>query len=342
MATTTAPVPYADVLEIGRLNSAFAQSRILSSAVDVGLFELLDQAPADAEAVATRLGLDPRLVPDFLRALTALGLVERVEDAYRNSPRAAACLVPGRPYYLGASVRATAARHYAAWARLTDALRGTAPADEGRGPDAFARLYEQPDLARRFLAHMDSAHALVGPQLAEVVDWSKYASFVDVGGARGHIASVLVQSHPHLTGAVFELPAVEPFFHEYAAETGTADKLEFHGGDFFTDPLPQADVLIYGHVLHDWTAPRRAFLLELAFNTLRPGGALVVYDQMLDDEEPALGAALGSLQVALATGGSEYLVAEGRAQVEEAGFMIEDGRRIRTTGNDYVLVAVKP
>nr|WCI13850.1 LaxM1 [Streptomyces setonensis] len=336
-------VPYDEAIAIGRLNTAFAQSRILNSAVETGLFELLDEEPAGSEAIAQRLGLNHRLVPDFLRSLVALGLLEEADGSFRNSPSAAACLLPGSPYYLGGSVRASAARHYTMWARLTEALRDGEPKAEGAtGPDAFERLYRNRDAARRFLAHMDSAHALVGPQLAEVVDWSRYTSFVDVGGARGHIAAAVASAHPHLHGGVFELPAVEPLFDEHMQQLGTAEKITFHGGDFFTDALPEADVLIFGHVLHDWTPERRAFLLQRAFAALRPGGAVVVYDQMLDDTAPELGSLLGSLQVALVTGGSEYSVDEGRALLEKTGFTLEHGQRIRTIGSDYVLVGVKP
>ncbi|MFE7314477.1 methyltransferase [Streptomyces sp. NPDC057555] len=345
MATDSAPenVPYEDAIAIGRLNTAYAQARILQSAVEIGLFDLLAEGAADRETIAGRLDLHPRLLPDFLRALVALGLIERSGDSYANSPRAAAVLVPGTPYYLGASVRTAAARHYAMWGRLTEALRdGEAKAEHVGGPDAFARLYQNHDAARRFLAHMDSAHALVGPQLAQAVDWSRHKTFVDVGGARGHIAAALVAAHPHLTGGVFELPAVEPLFDEHMAQLGTADRLRFHAGDFFTDPLPAADVLVFGHVLHDWTADQRRFLLRRAFDALEPGGTVVVYDQMLDDTAPDLPAVLGSLNVALVTGGSEYPVQDCEDWLADAGFRVEHGRRIRTIGSDHVLVAVKP
>lgn len=339
----TDAAPYAETITIGRLNTAYAQSKVLHSAVEIGLFELLAEGPAGAGTIAERLDLHPRLLPDFLRALVALGLVEDTPDGYRNSAQTTACLVPGHAYYLGASVRTAAARHYTMWGKLTEALRdGESKADKGPGAGSFERLYQNQEAARRFLAHMDSAHSLVGPQLAEVVDWSRYRSFVDVGGARGHIAAAVLGVHPHLHGGVFELPPVEPLFDEHMAEAGLTERVTFHGGDFFADPLPAADVLVFGHVLHDWEPEQRQTLLEKAFEALNPGGAVVVYDQMLDDAEPELPAILGSLQVALVTGGSEYPVADCRQSLEKAGFTVEHGTRIRTIGSDYVLVAVKP
>lgn len=79
------------------------------------------------------------------------------------------------------------------------------------------------------------------------------------------------------------------------AELGLAEKVSYHAGDCFTEPLPEADVMIFGHVLHDWLIPQRQELLQLACQAVRPGGAVVVYDQMLDEEEPDLHCFIGSL-----------------------------------------------
>lgn len=325
---------------VGRLSTVFAQAKVLHSAVEVGLFDLLAETGATAAEIRDRLGLHPRLLGDFLDALVALELVEHVDGLYRNSGSARECLVTGSPVYLGDTIRATSAKHYRLWGELTEVLRDGKPRGAG-GPEAFTRLYADPAAARKFLSHMDSAHATIGPQLGEFVEWGRYKSFVDVGGARGSVAADLVERHPHLTGVVFELPPVGPLFDEHVAARGVRDRVGFHAGDFFRDPLPETDVVILGHVLHDWAAEDRQRLLERAFAAVRPGGAVVVYDQMLDDERPDLPSVLGSLQVALVTGGSEYTVSDCRARVEKAGFRYAAGRRITSIGNDYVLVAEK-
>lgn len=325
---------------VGRLSTVFGQAKVLHSAVEIGLFDLLAAGEAGPDEIRDRLGLHPRLLGDFLDALVALELVERVDGRYRNSETAQECLVSGSPVYLGDTVKATSAKHYQLWGQLTDVLRDGKPRGAG-GPEAFKRLYADRDAARVFLSHMDSAHATVGPQLGEFVKWDRYKSFVDVGGARGSVAADLVERHPHLTGVVFELPPVRPLFDEHVTARGVRDQVSFHAGDFFVDALPETDVVILGHVLHDWVAEDRQRLLERAFAAVRPGGAVVVYDQMLDDERPDLPTVLGSLQVALVTGGSEYTVSDCRARVEQAGFRCAAGRRITSIGNDYVLVAEK-
>ncbi|MGW4940917.1 methyltransferase [Actinoplanes sp. NPDC004185] len=325
-----------DAATIRRLSTAYARAKVLHSAVELGVFELLEQAPADLVEIRGRLGLHDRMSTDFLNALVASGLLERDGERYGNSAAASEFLVPGGALYLGDRVRTNSARHYAAWGGLTQALR-----DGGLGkPDGvFARLYADRDRARGFLAHMDANNALVAPQLAEYVDWSGYTSFIDVGGARGNVAAQLAGAHPHLRAGVFELPQVEPLFDELMAELGTTGTVTFHAGDFFADPLPATDVLIFGHVLHDWAVEERQELLRRAYDALRPGGAVVVYDQMLDDEVPDLASLLGSLNVALMTpGGSEYTAADCRAWAEKAGLRTTQVTKL-PHGNDTVLVA---
>ncbi|MFI9082290.1 methyltransferase [Streptomyces sioyaensis] len=330
-------------VEIGRLNTAYAQSRLLHSAVEVGLFEFLAGGPATAAEVQDRLALHPRLLRDFLDGLTALDLLVRDGERYRNSPGTEQTLLPGSPYPLASTVLAASAKHYSMWGRLTEALRDGEPKAAGAvGQGAFLKLYQDPEAARRFLAHMDSAHTTVGAQLAHALDWTRYMSFIDVGGARGSVAAEVVDVHPHLRGGVFELPAVEPLFDEHMAHLKTSDRIFFHGGDFFRDPVPETDVVVLGHVLHDWSPEERVTLLKRVYPAVRPGGALVIYDQMLDHEQPDLFSILGSLNVALVTGGSEYTVAECREWVTQAGFRVQSTERIRTAGNDLVLVAEKP
>ena len=330
-----------DAAAIAALSSAYARSKILHSAVELGVFELLADGPASAGEIRDRLGLHPRLLRDFLSALVALGLLERDGEEYRNSAAANEVLVPGGRVHLGGRIRTASQRHYPMWGRLAEALRDGQPKAEAGGAGAFARLYQDPVAAKNFLVHMDANNAVVAPQLAEHVDWSGYQSFMDVGGARGNVAATLVTAHPHLTGSVFELPPIEPFCRELVTELGVADRVSFHGGDFFTDPWPQTDVVVFGHVLHDWGVAHRQRLLELAHAAIRPGGAVVVYDQMLDEDQPDLASLIGSLQVALITeGGSEYTVAECRTWVEKAGFAFDKAVKL-PRGNDTVLVATR-
>ncbi|WP_248964094.1 acetylserotonin O-methyltransferase [Sphaerisporangium perillae] len=329
---------------IVRLNTAYTAARTLHSAVELGLFEMLAEGPATLPQIRERLGLHPRMAADFLDALVGLGLLLRDDDGgYANALSTAKLLVPGTPDYIGGTVAKSARHHYTMWGALTEALRDGRPRSAGLADkEAMKRLYGNPEATREFLGHMDAHNGFCGREVARCVDWGRHRSFVDVGGARGNVAAQIVGRHPHLLGGVFDLPALEPHFDEHVARLGVADRVTFHPGDFFADELPETDVVVIGHVLHDWPVEVRQMVIEKAFRATRPGGFLVVYDQMIDEDRRDPHPLLTSLNVRLVReGGSEYAVAEIRDWAEKAGYRFAYSVPVATIGDDTVFVAAK-
>jgi hypothetical protein len=115
---------------------------------------------------------------------------------------------------------------------------------------------------------------------------------------------------------------VGPLFEEYVAAAGLTDRLRFYPGDFFSDDLPSADVLIMGHILHDWNMDEKRLLLQKAHAALPDGGALIVYEAIIDDDrrENTQGL-LMSLNMLIETrGGFDYTGADCQGWMREAGF----------------------
>jgi hypothetical protein len=330
---------------IVRLNTSYFQAKALQSAVELGLFKLLADRPATVDEIRAKLELKHRFIKDFLDALVSLELLESEGGSYRNSALAAEYLVPNMPIYLGGTAVQHARMHYHAWASLTEALRdGKAKsAVAAQGPAAYAKYYEDLDRARQVMTHMDAHNSFTADELAGHIDWGRYRSFVDIGGARGNVAARLVLAHPHLHGGVFDVPALKPLYDELMQRLGTADRVQFHGGDFFADPLPPADVLILGHVLPDWPQDQRHELAEHAFNALPRGGSVVIYDPMIDESERDPAVLLQRInQTMLRDDASTYSISEGREYVEQAGFRFERVFAADTITSDYILIATKP
>ena len=129
--------------------------------------------------------------------------------------------------------------------------------------------------------------------------------------------------NPHLTGVGFDLPEVRPIFEDYVEQRrASPDRLRFAAGDFFADPLPKADVIMMGHILHDWDLDQKKTLIRKAYEALPDGGALIVYEAIIDDDrrENAFGL-LMSLNMLIETpGGFDYTGADCRGWMNEAGF----------------------
>jgi hypothetical protein len=312
--STTAP----DAAEILALGQSYWASKSLLSAIELGLFTQLAEKPATAAELIEKLSLHPRATRDWLDALVGLGLLDRDDDRYRNTEAADFFLDERKLPYRGGFLKMLNWQ-FNLWAQLTELLK-TGEA-QTKGPRHFDEFYSKPEAVRGFMVAMDGANALVGPALAEKFDWSDRESFVDVGGARGNLAAAIVKGRPHLRGGSYDLPPVAPFFAEHVDRLGLTDKLTFYPGDFFKDPMPAADVLIFGHVLHDWNDEQRITLLRKAYDALPSGGAVLVYDALVDDDRRDPTNLLLSLNMQLVTvGGSEYSGADCRGWMAAAGF----------------------
>lgn len=135
---------------------------------------------------------------------------------------------------------------------LTDALKTGKPQNEAKhGGDLFGTLYADPQRLEGFLSAMTGITLGIAHAIAEKFPWKEQRTFVDVGAAQGALPVVLAQTHPHLSGLGADLPVVGPVFEKYVAKGGVADRVKFAPLDFFRDPLPKADVVIMGHILHD-------------------------------------------------------------------------------------------
>ena len=327
---------------IMELGAAFWGSKTLLSAVELGVFTTLAAGPLDAEALRQRLGLHPRSARDFFDALVALNMLDRRDDQYANTPETDVFLDRAKPSYIGGILEMFNARLYPFWGSLTEGLRTGRPQNEAKtGGSLFTVLYQDPARLEQFARAMTGANLGASRAIAERFPWARYRTVLDVGTAEGGLPVQLARAHPHLTGGGFDLPPLEPIFDRYVAGHGLADRLRFYPGDFFVDPLPAADVLVMGLILHDWGLEEKRALLVKAHAALPAGGALIVYDNLIDDDRRrnAFGL-LMSLNMLIETeAGADYTGAECCGWLREAGF--RETRVEHLVGPTAMVVGIK-
>ena len=328
---------------IMQVGLGFWASKTLLSAVEMGLFTELAQHPEDLETLRTRLGLHERSARDFLDALVALGFLERRDGVYSNTPATDAFLDRRKPSYLGGMLEMANHRLYGFWGSLTEGLRTGRPQSEAKtgAIGFFEALYADPARLKEFLAAMTGISHAANARIAELFPWQEYASFADVGTAQGDLAVQIALAHPHLSGQGFDLAEVGPVFEEYVERNGLAGRLRFTPGDFFRDGLPAADVITMGHILHDWDLAQKRMLIAKAHEALPEGGALIVYESIIDDDRStnAFGL-LMSLNMLIETdGGFDYTAADCMGWMLEAGF--RETRAEHLVGPDSMVIGVK-
>jgi hypothetical protein len=344
LAGERAPDP-GHILQVG---FAFWGSKALLSAAELGLFTALGQDGLTAAELRERLGLAPRAVPDLPDALVALGLLDRDGEGaaarYRNTRDGALFLDRTSPAYVGGILEMANARLYPFWADLTEALRTGRPQNEIKrtGAPMFEELYREPARLEQFMRAMAGVSAGPIRALAERYDFSKYRTLADVGGATGLLAITVAGRHPHLACKTCDLPVVAPIARRSIAAAGLEGRVEAVELDFLRQPLPTADVISMGMILHDWDLPGKKHLIRAAYEALPPGGAFVVMEHFIDDarRENAFGL-LMSLNMLVEFGDAfDFTFADLEGWCREVGFARFE--RLPLAGPSSALIAYRP
>jgi O-methyltransferase/methyltransferase family protein len=321
----------------------FWGSKALLSAVELEVFTKLAEKPSTADELRARTGLHPRAALDFFDALVALGFLQRDNGVYSNTADAGVFLDKNKPSYVGGILEMANQRLFGFWNHLTEGLRTGEPQNEakGGGPSPFAALYADPQRLRSFLGAMSGVSRGANLAIARQFPWRQYATFIDAGTAQGDLAIQVALANPHLKGTGLDLPVVQPVFEEYAARNGVADRVSFSAVDFFKAPLPHADVVMMGHILHDWDLEAKKMLVRRAFDAVPAGGAFIVYESIIDDErrQNAFGL-LMSLNMLIETpAGFDYTGADCIGWMKEAGF--KEARVEHLIGPDSMVIGIK-
>jgi hypothetical protein len=326
-----------------QLGFAFWGSKTLLSAVELGVFTHLAQGPADLESLRSALGLHQRGARDFFDTLVALNIIERRDGRYVNSPAADYYLDRRKPSYVGGILEMANKRLYPFWSHLTEALKTGSPQNESKHgkPDPFKALYADPDNLRVFLRAMTGISRGANIAISEKFPFGKYEKAVDVGTAQGDLIAQVALKHTHIIGTGYDLPAVQPIFNDYIVEQKLEGRVAFQPGNFFEEPLPAADVIMMGHILHDWDLDQKKMLIKKAYDALSPDGALIVYDSIIDDDRSknAFGL-LMSLNMLIETpGGFDYTAADCITWMKEIGFRSANVEHL--VGPDSMVVGFK-
>jgi hypothetical protein len=277
----------ARILQIG---TGFWTSKLLLSAVELGLFSLLAEGPKTGGEIERRLELHPRATNDFLDALLAIGMLDRAGHGpharYTNTPETAAFLDRASPTYVGGILEMANARLYRFWADLTEALKTGKPQNEIKhtGKPFFEELYSEPARLEQFMNAMAGASLMNFEAFARRFDFSPHKTMIDIGGATAQLSCIVAREHPHMQCRSLDLAPVEPIARRRIQQAGLEDRVQTGVIDFFVDDFPQADIVTMGMILHDLNLENKKKLIAKAYKALPEGGAFVVIENLIDDE----------------------------------------------------------
>ncbi len=307
---------------------AFWPAKILLSAVELGLFTKLGAGSLNGRELQDALGLHARANPDFFDTLVALRFLDRDGEGdgarYRNTAETALFLDRQSPQFIGGFLEMANARLYRYWGDLTEGLQTGKAQNELKtsGASMFAELYSKPERLEQFMDAMSGISSGNFNAFAEKFDFSRYHTLCDVGGASGQLSMAVARRHLHLRCMSADLPLATAIAQRKIAAAGLADRVSARPLDFFAEPLPKADVITMGLILHDWNLEKKMHLVRAAYDALPAGGAFVVIENLIDDarRENAFGLMM-SLNMLIEFGDAfDFTGADFARWCREAGF----------------------
>jgi hypothetical protein len=311
------------------LSHAFRKAKVLLSAVELDVFTVLSTSVAERGA------------RDFFDTLVSLDLLQRdKEGRYSNTTETALYLDANKPTYIGQELLYFSERMYPHWNFLTPTLKSGKPLND-KATDYFQSLYADPASLKKFASGMTGGSRLAAQSIAAIFAWGNVRTFADIGTAEGCLLVEIARAHSHLEGVGFDLPQVQSVFDQYVVQHRLQHRLKFRPGNFLADALPQADVLVMGRILHNWDLQTKKMLLRKAYEAVPAGGALLVYERLIDDDRRSnVTGLLASLHMLIMTeGGFDFTAADCIGWMREAGFRDIEVHRLK--GDQSMIVGLK-
>lgn len=317
-----------DPSKIMQIGMGFWASKTLLTAVNLKLFTHLAQGELTGKEIQNRLGLHERSLFDFLDSLVALGFLKRKgikDDAvYQNSDESDLFLDQNKLTYIGGILEMSNNRLYRFWNDLEEGLKTGKPQNESKQGDKplFEAIYSNEDRLREFLHAMGGVQAGNFDHFARHFDFSKFKTHCDIGGAGGNLCVHIAKNNPHISSTCYDLPKVAPIAEDNFRTLGLSDRIKATPGDFFEEELPQADLITMCNVLHDWGTDDKKMLISKAYTSLPNGGALVIIENIIDDErrQNAFGLMMSLNMLIETDSGFDFSLSDFKGWVSEIGF----------------------
>ncbi|HIC86612.1 MAG TPA: methyltransferase domain-containing protein [Desulfobacterales bacterium] len=254
-------------------SGSYWQACVLHTGVRLGLFDLLEPRGRTVEELSSQLGCSSRGVGLLLDALVAMGLLVKEAGFYQNTEDSHRFLVQSSPDYVGYMII-----HHCylmeGWTRLVDAVKSGQPLKKGPRDE---------DERRAFILGMHNTARGVAPKVAEAVDLRGSKRLLDLGGGPGTYAIYFCLKNRGLKATVYDLPSTEPFAQQTISSYGLSDRIEFYGGDYLSQELPEGfDVVWVSHIIHSLGPDEVSLVLKKATSSLIPGGLLLIHDFFLE------------------------------------------------------------
>ncbi|MEE6511918.1 hypothetical protein FKM82_018781 [Ascaphus truei] len=308
----------------------FFVSKTMFTACELGVFDLLHESDLalSAAAVAARLATSVDGTDRLLSACVGLKLlkaeIKNEEAFYANTDLSSIYLTKSSPRSFYHMMMYLSHNSYKTWQFLPEAIReGKNQHERAFGissRDLFEAVYRSEDQMKSFMGYMDSIWNICGKDVITAFDLSVFSTVYDLGGCSGGLAKQFVSVYPKSTVTILDMPQVVQTAKKHFI-TEEEHRISFHEGDFFNDPIPEADLFIMARIIHDWTEEKCLQLLNKIYKSCKPGGGMLLVEVLLnEDKSGPLSSQLSSLNMLIHTEGKERTPSEYSKMLTASGF----------------------
>jgi len=328
------PAPGGDFGELMAMARGFQAAKMLMVAVDLAVFDFLEE-PRSAVEAAAWLKADDRAVGIFLNGLAALGLVQKEVDYFRNSERASRLLVRGKDDYRGEIIKHMEHTWERGWNDLQHTVLGGHPRDADPEKWLDAKQERDEREVRAFICGMDAIARDLAPRVTAVLNLKNVRRLLDLGGGPATYAITFAKANPQLQATVFDLPQPVKIAQEQIAKHGLGGRVDTLAGNFLKDDIGQDyDFIWVSQILHSHDEGQCKGIITKCVQALNPGGTLAIHDFYLNkDGASPIGPAIFSVHMLAVTprGRSytwgevaEWMAATGLSQPEHVRYGEEE------------------
>lgn len=320
--------------ELNATIQGYRSSRVLLTAVELGIFTALADGARSSRDVAGELGLHVRGTDRLMNALVAMGYVQKQDGRFFNTGTTDRYLVRSRPDYLAGTAHSNQLWEY--WSHLTEAVR------DGTVISRTDIVERDDSWAEPFIAAMHHRARAQAPGDVNLIDLHDAERVLDVGGGSGAYSMAMIAVKRDLHATVFDLPGVIPLTQRYIEEAGLEHRIDTVAGDYHHDDLPGGfDIVFLSAIVHSNASDENSRLIGKCAAALNPGGKVIVQDFIMDEDRVhPPHAAIFALNMLVATeAGDTYTEAEVRTWMEDAG--LTDVRREDAPSGSAQITGVK-
>ncbi len=300
-------------------------SNAISAAAHFAIADHLESGPKSLKELASLTGTQEQPLYRLLRANASVGVFTELEDGrFAQTPLSEPLRTNAKPCVRHMAMMLTDDWHIRAWEQLPWCVETGKPASyKLNGMPMFDWMAQHPEKTVNFNQAMTDLSSGDAAAVVQSYDFSHFEHIVDVAGGHGAMLAAILEQAPKLRGTLFDMPHVIEGAKKAGILENFAHRCTLEAGSFLESVPAGADAYIMKFIIHDWYDPECIKMLSHCRKGIRPGGRLLVVDQVVPARNKPGVSKLMDLEMLVLPGGMERTEKEFRELFAASGFRLE-------------------